>query len=315
MLIGHATSHKRIDLNFYFNLTYASTMVEHLSLDLLRLLVAVADAGTFSRAATALGRTQSAVSMQVRRLEDVAGRPLFIREPRRVRLTPAGESLAGYARRISALEREARADLVEDHLCAVVRLGVPDDYAHLLPNLLQRFAERYPKIAVDLTCGESARLFPAIDAGEIDLAIVTRGAGQDADVLRREPLVWIGPRTAYPERREPLPLALYQPGCVARDHVLRALAKGDRTCRLAYESPSMTGLLAVVRAGLAVAILARTSVPPDLRIIPADAGLPSLPTVEIGLARNRAATSPAIEALATLIVDTIGAPMLNAAAD
>lgn len=290
-------------------------MTEPLSLDLLRLLVAVADADNFSRAGVALGRTQSAVSMQAQRLEAIAGRPLFVREPRRVRLTPAGESLAGYARRILALEREARAELADAELSAVVRLGVPDDYAHFLPRLLQRFAERHPRIVVDLMCAESARLFPAIAQGELDLAIVTRGPRQDADVLRREPVVWIASRTAFPEQHEPLPVALYQPGCVARDHGLRALAKGDRKIRLAYESPSMTGLLAVVRAGLAVSILARTSVPSDLRIIAADAGLPALPPLEISLARNHAATSPAIDALASLIIEDIGGTLLTAAAD
>ncbi|TXL82291.1 LysR family transcriptional regulator [Vineibacter terrae] len=289
-------------------------MSERFNLDLLRLLVAVADGGNFSRAASGLGRTQSAVSMQARRLEEIAGRMLFVRAARRVRLTPAGESLARYARRILALESEARAGLARNEPPGIVRLGTPDDYVHFLPALLRRFAERHPRVAVELTCAESAGLFPALADNAIDLAIVTRGPGQDADVLRREPLVWIASPSAWPEQNDPLPLALYQPGCVGRDHALRALTRSDRAIRLAYESPSMAGLLAAARAGLAVAVLARTSVPPDLRII-SDAGLPALPALEVSLARNRAAASPPIDALAALIVEEIGEPLAISAAE
>lgn len=276
-------------------------MVARFDLDHLRLVVAVSDAGNFSRAASALARTQSAVSMQAKRCEEIAGATLFLREPRRIRLTAAGERLVAHARRILRIEEEARHELAGCQETSSVRLGVPDDYTHLLPPLLAHFAGSHPRTTLRLTCKPSAELFPAVEAGEIDLAIVTRGAGQRAEVLRLEPLVWVCARTFTLEEQVSLPVALYQPGCVGRDHALRALSSDGRTFRIAYESPSMTGLIAVVRSGLAVAVLARTSVPADLRTVPPSAALPDLPSLEIGLVRSEQAVTSASEALAGII--------------
>lgn len=276
-------------------------MGRRFDIDHFRLLVAVAEGGNFSRAAAALGRTQSAVSMQAKSCEAIAGTDLFVRTPRRVHLTPAGERLVGQGRRVLAIEAQARAEL-RGRGAASVRLGVPDDYAHLLPGLLRRYAAVQPWVDLVLACRPSAELYPALDRGDLDLAVVTRGSGQPGEVVRLEPLVWVAARTVRPEGIAPLPLALYQPGCVGRDHALRALGACGRAFRVAYESPSLTGLLAAVRAGLAVAALARTSVPPDLRELgSAECGLPMLPALEIGIVVADRRSGTEVTALADVL--------------
>lgn len=276
-------------------------MGRRFDIDHFRLVVAVAEGGNFSRAAVALGRTQSAVSMQAKSCETIAGTNLFHRTPRRVHLTPAGERLVAQARRVIAIEAQVRAEL-QRRSPTGVRLGVPDDYAHLLPRPLRQYAAIQPWVDLVLACRPSAEIYPALDRGELDVAVVTRGPGQPAEVLRLEPLVWVAARTVRPECAEPLPVALYQPGCVGRDHALRALGMSGRRFRIAYESPSLAGLLAFVRAGLAVAALARTSVPPDLRELgPAESGLTALPALEIGLVISDRRSDTEVMALADVL--------------
>ena len=221
-------------------------MDRRLDLDVLRTLVAIADGGSFSAAADRIGRTQSAVSMQIRRLEEATGKRLFDRGTRHVRATPAGESLLGHARRMLRLEEEAWAALVEPDLSGRVRLGIPDDYAYaLLPPVLSRFAASHPKVEVELICEQSTLLDGRLAEGSVDLAVVTRGLGRIGELLRREPLVWFAAADHDAHRLDPLPVALYEPGCVARDVTLRALDADQRPYRVAYSSPSLVGLMAV----------------------------------------------------------------------
>lgn len=273
-------------------------MAAPLDLDLLRTFVTVVETGSLSAAAPRVGRSQSAVSMQMQRLEQAVGKQLLIRNPRSVEPNLAGESFLNYARRLLRLSDEAWANVTRPEETGSVRLGVPDDYAaFLLPPVLSRFAEEHPLVTVELVCEQSTSLVKAIDEDRVNLAIVTRGATQPLEVIRRERLIWVASPSHVAWENDPLPIALFEPGCAARMNVLDALGDADRSYRCTYSSASLLGLIAVVQAGLAVAALAACSVPSTLRVIGENEGLPPLRDLEIGVMRSPASPSPAIDRL------------------
>lgn len=273
-------------------------MANLLDIDLLRTFVAVVETGSFSNAAPRIGRSQSAVSMQMQRLEQAVGKQLLIRGPKAVRPNTAGSDFLIHARRLLRVSDEAWASVTRPDETGCVRLGVPDDYAaFLLPPVLAQFAAEHPRVTVELVCEPSVALMKAIEDARIDLAIVTRLAGQPVEVLRREPFVWVASPSHLTWETEPLPVALFEPGCTARINVLKALSEAERAYRCTYSSASLLGLIAVVQAGLAVAGLALCSVPPSLRIIGPNEGLPPLDELEISIVRNPRSTGTAIERL------------------
>ncbi|MFQ5936312.1 MAG: LysR family transcriptional regulator, partial [Acidiferrobacterales bacterium] len=200
-------------------------MAVNLDTDLLRTFVAIADAGSFTRAGQRVHRTQSAVSMQVKRLEDSVGKPVFQREGRSVSLTAEGEALLGYARRILKLHEEAVATLTQPDVVGTVRVGTPDDYVmRFLPGILSRFAQAYPRVQVAVHCEPSYALLSRLEQRELDLALVTCDpAKESGDIVRREPTVWATSERHFVHEEEPLPLALFQKGCFLRDWIIQAL--------------------------------------------------------------------------------------------
>jgi DNA-binding transcriptional LysR family regulator len=269
-----------------------------LDLNLLKTFVAVVESGSLSNAAPRVGRSQSAVSMQMQRLEEMVGNQLLVRGPRTVTPNAIGEDFLIYARRLLKLSDEAWASVTRPKETGSVRLGVPDDYAaFLLPPVLSRFAEDHPLVTVELVCEQSTALVKTLAEGRLDLAIVTRLPDQALDVIRLERFVWVASPNHVAWQADPLPVALFEPGCAARMNVLQALGQADRSYRCTYSSASLLGLVAVVQAGLAVAGLAQRSVPPSLRIIGGNEGLPALPDLEIGILRNPLSTAPAVDRL------------------
>ncbi|MBN9552171.1 MAG: LysR family transcriptional regulator [Alphaproteobacteria bacterium] len=273
-------------------------MATPLDLNLLKTFVAVVESGSLSNAAPRVGRSQSAVSMQMQRLEEMVGNQLLVRGPRTVTPNAIGEDFLIYARRLLKLSDEAWASVTRPKETGSVRLGVPDDYAaFLLPPVLSRFAEDHPLVTVELVCEQSTALVKTLAEGRLDLAIVTRLPDQPLDVIRLERFVWVASPNHVAWQGDPLPVALFEPGCAARMNVLQALGQADRSYRCTYSSASLLGLVAVVQAGLAVAGLAQRSVPPSLRIIGGNEGLPALPDLEIGILRNPLSTAPAVDRL------------------
>ena len=273
-------------------------MAAPLDLNLLKTFVAVVESGSLSNAAPRVGRSQSAVSMQMQRLEEMVGNQLLVRGPRTVTPNAIGEDFLIYARRLLKLSDEAWASVTRPKETGSVRLGVPDDYAaFLLPPVLSRFAAEHPLVTVELICEQSTALVKTLAEGRLDLAIVTRLPEQALDVIRLERFVWVASPNHVAWESDPLPVALFEPGCAARMNVLQALGDADRSYRCTYSSASLLGLVAVVQAGLAVAGLAQRSVPPSLRIIGGNEGLPVLPDLEIGILRNPLSTTPAVERL------------------
>ncbi|MBV8652237.1 MAG: LysR family transcriptional regulator [Alphaproteobacteria bacterium] len=257
-----------------------------LDAELLRAFVAVVDHRGFTSAARSLNRTQSAVSMQIKRLEAATAAPLFERAGRAVRLTRSGEALLGYARRILDLNDEALRRIDGARLAGTVRLGVIDDYAcFVLPAVLARFAEQHPDVYVEVHTGLTDHLLAQLgDRLDLVLGMQPAGLGR-GEVLRRDPPVWAGPKGQATHRRDPLPLALYPQGCLFRDWALRALDAAGRRWRLAYMSPSRAAVEAAAAAGLAVTVVKASLLPAGLRRLGAADGFPPLPEAEITLHR------------------------------
>ncbi len=274
-----------------------------LDLNLLQTLVTIADTGTVTAAAQRLAYTQSTVSMQLHRLEALLEVSLHEREGRRIRFTAEGERLLGYARQMLALNNEALDDMRHRHVSGQLNLGIPEDYAFLLTQVLSHFHRMYPAIQLQVTCGSSVELVRQVQEGELDLAVVTRQSrSPGGEVIRREPLVWAVGVDHQPSLADPVPLALYTPGAdVFRDVAEQALSAAGRQWRLAYSSQSMTGLMPVVVAGLAVVLVTRDMLTPQLRPLDERSGMPSLPSVEIALHRPPGRPSEPARQLADLI--------------
>ncbi|AYC33230.1 LysR family transcriptional regulator [Pseudomonas cavernae] len=271
--------------------------------ELLRTFVAIADHGGFTRAAEAVNRTQSAVSMQMKRLEeDVLQRPVFERDGRQVRLTPEGQVLLGYARRILKLHGEVLNTLREPHMVGSVRIGTPDDYVmRFLPGILSRFAQSFPLVQVELHCEPSYQLLQRQD---LDLTIVTREPGKEiGQLLRQERLVWAEAQGFSPHEQEPLPLAMFNGDCFCRNWACNALDAMEREYRIAYTSPSLSAIMAVVSAGLAITAQLQSLITPDMRIIGEAEGLPRMPMASIVLLRNPHSQSQVTETLAEHIAE------------
>ena len=280
-------------------------MIPNLDIDLLKTFLAISDTGTFTRAADEVHKTQSAVSMQMKRLEDLLGRPLFARDGRAIRFTPDGERLIEYARRMVAINDEAVSAFTRPELTGTVRFGTPDDYAdRFLPEILARFSRTHPQITVDVECLSSSALSERTKRGEIDLAVVTMGCDVlQAEVVRHEPLVWVVSARHSVHLLDVLPIAT--PLCEWRKMVLRALEKQDRKYRISYSSSNSNALNAAVQSGLAVGAVPELCVRPGMRILTEKDGFPALGTFDIGMVRKAGRSSSAIEALARHVTEAI----------
>jgi len=270
---------------------------------LLQAFVAVADQRSFTRAANALNRTQSAVSTQIKRLEAQVGVRLLHRTTNHVELSPAGESLIGYARRILSLGDEAVRRLREHELEGAVRLGVMDDYGSvILPELLKTFSLAYPRVQVEMETGLTAGMAERLGR-DFDLVIAMHGAGEGGGVLlRQEQAVWAGDAGARAWSRNPLPAALYPSGCLFRQWALEALDRAGRPWRLAFVSHSLSAVAAVAAQGLAVTVVKEGVAPAGLAILGEAEGLPPLPRADIRL-HAAPALSPAGRLLAEHLQD------------
>src|ERR671910_1604662 len=247
-----------------------------LDIDQLRTFVAIADTGSFTRAAEIVHKTQSAVSMQMKRLEDRVGKAIFERDGRLSKLTDEGERLLDYARRIVRLNTECMASFNDNELIGRVRLGLPDDYAdRYLPEILARFSRSNPKAEVTVMCEPTHNLIERIQHGDIDLAIIThvdrRGP---SEIVRIEQLLWVASARHGVHEETPIPLALGRPNCDWRHSATEALESADRPFRIAYVSWHSTAVGAAVLAGLAVSVLPGKAPGPRLGVPRAAGGVP-----------------------------------------
>jgi DNA-binding transcriptional LysR family regulator len=272
--------------------------------ELLRTLVAIADAGGFARAAARRHLTQSTVSQHMKRLEDQVGRPLFAPAGRRRAPTEAGELLLGYARKILSLHDAAGLALAEGAAAGVVRIGATQDFAEAhLPAVLRAFSRAHPRVRMEARVGQSQELRALVSDAALDAAIVFAEPSAGPGVLLgRERAAWLAaPDFAAPPPADPWPLALFEPPCVFRDAALRALDARQIPWRIAYSSPSLAGIRAAVRAGLAVTARLARDARNGLRALGAKDGLPRLGGFQVALVTSPETPSPAVSAVVALL--------------
>jgi DNA-binding transcriptional LysR family regulator len=268
--------------------------------------VQVAERGGFTHGGVALGLTQSAVSLKVKRLEDLVGKRVFDRTSRSIALTREGETLLAYARRMLALNDEAVRRLVAPAIAGRLRLGVADHFVpRNLAPLLARFARDYPEVRLEVEVGRSHELRAAQERGELDLVLGKRRDGETAgSAIWTEPIVWVAaPGWTAPEGR-PLPVAMLPQGCMFRDRALAALARAGLGFEVVYTSASLLGVAAAAQAGFAVTVLGRSGLPPGLREQP---GLPALGVAEMAVFGDAAGRTQLVAPLVLLIRDSLEA--------
>jgi DNA-binding transcriptional LysR family regulator len=278
-----------------------------LQIDWLKCFVATVDAGSLSSAAAEIHRSQSAVSMQLKKLEAAVGHCLLRRDARQLELTHEGQTLLGYARRMLDLQAEAQAALREDDVSGVVRLGVPDDYARrYLTPVLKRFAPRHGGVEIQLDCEQSTSLIPRVARGDLDLALVSRDHARRGTLLFHEPMVWVGSPQFDIWRRDPLPIAVYEEASLGRRSAINALALQGRPYKIVYNSSSLAGQIAAVESGLAVAVLTQCSAPPHLQPLGAEQGLGPLEPMQVAVYRSKTSMgNKAVDSLRRMLIETL----------
>jgi DNA-binding transcriptional LysR family regulator len=282
-------------------------MTALLDIDQLRTFIAIAETGSFTKAAEVVHKTQSAVSMQMKRLEERIERPIFARDGRASKLTEDGARLLDYARRLVKLNVETMAAFSDAALSGRVRLGVPDDYAdRYLPEIMARFSRAYPSVELTVICEPTADLLNRIDANEVDLAIVTNCESKRAsETFRRERLLWVTSNRHSIHLEPRLPLALGRPSCTWRRTAVDRLETIGRPYRVLYSSSNAGAVAAAVLAGLAVSVLPESGLRPGMRVLTAAEGFPELTSCRIGLVRNSHETSALADALAEHIISSL----------
>ena len=270
--------------------------LQNLDIDLLRSFAAVADTGGFTAAAAQVARTQSAVSMQIQRLEQAVGHRLLDRSP--LALTPRGEALLDSARRILALHDETVRKLAAAPVAGTVRLGVTEYFVpNELPALLARFAASHPGVQLEVRMGLSRDLRQELQAGRLDAALVRVEGEAAGEAIWREPQAWVAAESWREPGERSIPLVLLPRGCVLREFAIASLERRRRAWHVAYTGSSMASVQAAVRAGLGVSIVARSSVQPGMRMLAAGRRWPNPGTLAIGLLEGKGAPRGVAEAL------------------
>ena len=283
-------------------------MATPLDLDQLKTFVAIAENGSFTRAADTVFKTQSAVSMQMRRLEERIGKTLFVRDGRQSRLSSDGERLLVYARRMIQLSSETLAAFDENRLEGVVRFGMPDDFAdRFLPEVLARFAHSNPKVEIEFACAASPYLVDGINNGRLDLALITHDSSKgSAHVVREEPLLWVTSAYHDTHKQEVLPAAFGRETCLWRKQAENKLVEQGRPYSLKYSSWSATVIAATVLSGLAVSVLPESALRSGMRVLKEEDGFPELENCQIALVWAGNTYGDTVKALADHVIDSLG---------
>ena len=270
--------------------------------DLLRAFVAIVDLKGFGKAGDQLGRTQSAISLRMKRLQELLEVPLFAREGGAA-LTEQGEIVANYARQILALNDSMLVKLARRESGGRLRLGLPNDYAdHLLPQLLGGLTGEETNLAFDVVCGLSHELLQGLqdDLYDIVVAMTADGPGPNAFMTWRERLAWAG---VAPPAGQPLRIVCYPEGCLYRRAMLTSLQRAGRPFSIVYVSPSLQGIEAAAATGFGVTVLAQRLLPARLRPLDPDVDMPALSDVTVGVYLNPRAQTPAAKSFAARLAE------------
>lgn len=274
----------------------------NLQIDYLRTFIALAEAKSFTKTGIQVNLSQSAVSMQIKRLENEVGKKLFDRIGKTVKLTTEGSILINYAMRIVREHDEAVATLSKPNMEGHIRFGSPEHYtAGVLPELLAQFARSYPDVTVEMRCENSDVIKASVDKGTLDLGICTQ-ISQGGQIIAHDPVVWAAEPNFVMQKHKPLSLATFEEDCIFRTWALEALEKAGIDYRIVYVSRSISGLLDAVKAGFAIAPIIKSNVASDLKIAGIEDGLPILPISNIALHRNKKASSEIINCFSEHVI-------------
>ncbi|HVI44211.1 MAG TPA: LysR substrate-binding domain-containing protein [Chitinophaga sp.] len=278
-----------------------------LDLDLLRTFLLAVDLRSFAKAADQVSRTQSAVSLQMQRLEEITGHVLFVKQGRGWQLTPSGDLLLGYARQLLEINDQAIQALTATHISGRMRLGMLTDFSEGgLPLVLARFAGAHPQVQVEITIDRHAALVQKLQSGKLDV-VVTFGMEmpEEAIPVGRLPLHWIGNSNKAVAQQTPLPLLLFEAPCLFRAAAQEALEKAKRNWRPVLTISSVTGMWSAAGAGLGIAVRTGMGLPESCIVLPASAGLPPLPAVKVFMLARQKSPTPAVKQLTEILHDTL----------
>lgn len=287
-----------------------------LDIDQLQTFIAIVDTGSFTKAAGRVFKTQSAVSMQMRRLEERIGKQLFIKDGRGNRLSAEGEKLLNYARRIIRLNSEAIAAFDDNRLEGMLRIGTPDDYAdRYMPEIIGRFAKTHPNVELYIVCEPSVSLAEKMARGELDIALVTHNPqARASDVVRTEPLCWVGSANHPLRESAPVPLAVGRRDCNWRQLACSALDADGRDYQILFTSWSSTVIAAAVLAGMAVSVMPESALRTGMKVLTQNDGFPPLPPVQIGIMKRPGLSASLMNAITdhiTACLDNITPPTVD----
>ncbi len=271
--------------------------MKNLPMDVLRTFVTVIEFGSYTRASELLGRSQPAVSMQIKRLEGLVNYPLFHRLEQKLKLTPEGKTLFEYARQILSLNDEAIATLVKPEISGNIRFGIPSEFATtLLPRIVGRFSQNYPTVSLDVTCDLSVNLLADKKARDFDLILALQDdlKSNKNHRVRVDELVWVTKNRHNAHSQSPIPLITAPTGCIYRKRAVEKLNKMKQAWRIVYTIPDLSGIQSAIEEGLGVTVLAKSTVPDNLQIIKADEKFPKLGKIAIHLINNAGDSNEAV---------------------
>ena len=276
---------------------------EKLNSELLRTFLAVADSGSFSQGASRIFRSQSAVSLQIKQLENILGQPVFERHARGVLLTSAGEKLRPAAQKVVTLLDKTISELKFNPLKGSIRIGIPDEYGDsVLPAVIAQFARNHPQVELSVRCSFSTEFRQALARGGIDLAVyAVESPNESMLLLRKEKTHWVTSRNHSVHKQEPVPVALFDRACWWRDSALAALDGIGKSYRVVFSSESAMGISAAISAGVAVGLVGESSLCDDFRILTSKDGFPKIPDSALVLESRNGAKDRVALALSQVI--------------
>ena len=263
--------------------------MKNLPMDLLRAFVSVSQLRSFTKAGELLGRSQPAVTLKIKRLEELVDQKLFLRGGKSLELSDSGVALYNYAKQILTLNDLAISQISKSTVHGKIRLGIPSEFATvLLPKIISRFAKAYPNVALEVNCELSKYLLTRAGRESHDLILVLadQDADLDGDLVKTDELVWVSSKKFNHDKEDAVPLIVASEGCIYRHTAMTGLSNASLSWKIVYTNPDLTGIQYAIQEGLGVTVLSRSIVPENLHILGASAGLPSLDRVSINIICN-----------------------------
>jgi DNA-binding transcriptional LysR family regulator len=263
--------------------------MKNLPMDLLRAFVSVSQLRSFTKAGELLGRSQPAVTLKIKRLEELVDQKLFLRGGKSLELSDSGIALYNYAKQILTLNDLAISQISKSTVHGKIRLGIPSEFATvLLPKIISRFAKAYPNVALEVNCELSKYLLTRAGRESHDLILVLadQDTNLDGDLVKTDELVWVSSKKFNRTKKDAVPLIVASEGCIYRHTAMTGLSNASLSWKIVYTNPDLTGIQYAIQEGLGVTVLSRSIVPENLHILSASAGLPSLDRVSINIICN-----------------------------